>query len=359
MRTATLALLIAACGPTTSVEEDARSISIDTDWTYSGTVHSGEAREAPISPAPQRRVYAFFAGATAQAPIDVDFTVAGDMPVRVALLAPIDGGGNRAVVGSAGYSEATDVAIVHAHLTQAGAYRIVIASFNRAYEGTFALVTRCAGGACENLDALVTPRAGALAADRMIEVRINPALINGQIELWGRGQRMGQAWTSQGLARIPVPAAERVADGDDLLLVVPGIDDGVPVRLWTRQGPGVRFDSLALNNAGNVLSGSGVAGFFEGQSIVALRNEVSLSILATQNLRTDLPGQEGTGLAEFDANLVIPLAALPRSGQLMSLGSIETASGNSLYVRWGCFEWGTLTPASCPAAAWASPVHAQ
>ena len=357
MRTATLALILAACGPTTSVEEDVRSISIDTDWTYSGTVHTGEVREAPISPAPQRRVYAFYAGATADAPIDVDFTVAGDMPVRVALLAPIDGGGNRAVVGSAGYGEATDVAILHAHLTQAGAYRIVVASFDRQYEGTFALVTRCVGGACYNLDALLTPRAGELAAARTIEVRVNPALINAQVELWAHGARVAQAWTSQGLAYIPVPAS--VTDGDDLLAVVPGVDDGVPVRLWTRQGPGVRLDRLSLNNAGNVLSASGVAGFFEGQTIIAVRNEVSLSILATQNMHTDLPGQEGTGLAEFDANLVIPLGALPHSGQLMSLGSIETASGNPIYVRWGCFEWGTLTPASCPAAAWASPSHVQ
>src|SRR5262252_7170049 len=102
MRTVTFALLLAACGPTTSLDEGARSIIVNTDWTYSGTVHTGEAQEARIFPAAQRRVYAFYVGATAQAPIDVDFTVAGDMPVRVALLAPLDASGNRAVVGSAG-----------------------------------------------------------------------------------------------------------------------------------------------------------------------------------------------------------------------------------------------------------------
>src|SRR5689334_22416954 len=169
MRTATFALILAACGPTTLLEDDVRSIVVDTDWTYSGTVHEGELQEARISPAPMRRVYSFFAGASAQAPVDVSFTVAGDMPVRVALLAPLDGAGNRATVGSAGYGEATDVAILRAHLTQAGSYRIVVASFDRAYEGTFALVTRCSGGACGNLDALVTPRAGALATERVIE----------------------------------------------------------------------------------------------------------------------------------------------------------------------------------------------
>jgi hypothetical protein len=223
-----------------------------------------------------------------------------------------------------------------------------VASFDRAYEGTFALVTHCSGGACANLDALVTPRAGALATDRMIEVRVNPALINAQVELWARGQRMGQAWTTQGVARIPVPAAERVADGDDLLIVVPGVDDGVPMRLWTQQGPGVRLDRLALENVGNRLHASGVAGYFEGQAIVALRHESDLAIIAQENLTTDLPGQEGTGLAAFDATLVIPVAQLPRAHELMSLGSIETASGNPTYIRWGCFEWGTLTPVSCP-----------
>jgi hypothetical protein len=229
MRTLALALLVAACGPTTFVEEDVQSITIDTDWTYSGTVHAGEAQQARISPAPQRRVYAFNAFATAQRPIDVDFTVAGDMPVRIALLSPLDAGGNRVAVGSAGYGEATDVAILHAHLVQSGSYRIVLASYNRAFEGTFALVTRCAGGACENLDALVTPRAGALATGRNLEVRVNPALINSQVELWARGQRVAQQWTSQGLARIPVSSV--VADGDDLLVVIPGVDDGVAVRL--------------------------------------------------------------------------------------------------------------------------------
>src|SRR5262245_33260650 len=222
MRTVTIALLVAACGPTTSLEDDVRSIVINTDWTYSGTVHSGEPQEARISPAPQRRVYAFYAGATAQAPIDVDFTVAGDMPVRVALLAPLDAGGNRAVVGSAGYEEAGDLAILHAHLTQSGSYRIVVASFDRQYEGTFALVTRCRGGACNALDAVVSPRAGALAANRMIDVRVNPALINAQVELWAHGQRLGQVWTSQGLAQIPVASAS-AADGDDLLVVIPGV----------------------------------------------------------------------------------------------------------------------------------------
>ena len=356
MRTAALALLIAACGPTIGVDESVRSID-DTDWTYSGTVHTGEVREARIAPASQRRVYSFYAGATAAAPIDVDFTMVGDTQVRVALLAPLDAGGNRAVVGSAGYGEATDVAVVHAHLAQSGVYQIVAASFNRASEGTFALAARCTGGACAALDALATPRVGALAADRNLEVRINPALINAQIELWAHGARVAQAWTSQGLATIPVPAS--VADGDDLLVAVPGVDDGVAVRLWTRQGPGVRMDRLALDNVGNRLSVSGVIGFFEGQATVALRREIDLDLIAQTNLTTDLPGQEGTGFDAFDTTLVVPLASLPRAGDLMSLGSIETASGVPLYIRWGCFEWGTLTPVSCPSRAWASPVHAQ
>src|SRR5215468_1910891 len=126
---------------------------------------------------------------------------------------------------------------------------------------------------------------------------------------------MGQVWTSRGLARIPVPSA--VADGDDLLIVVPGVDDGVLVRLWTLQGPGVRLDRLALDNAGNRLSASGVAGFFEGQTIVALRQENDLAVIAQENLTIDRPGQQGTGLAAFDATLIVPVAQLPRAGDLM------------------------------------------
>src|SRR5262245_42282820 len=132
MRTVALVLLVAACGPTTAVDDDVFSITIDTDWTYSGTVHTGEPREARISPAPQRRVYAFFAGATAQAPIDVELhLVSAEAPMRIALLAPLDGAGNRVVVASQGYTQPTQAPVLRAHLTQSGSYRIVVASFDR------------------------------------------------------------------------------------------------------------------------------------------------------------------------------------------------------------------------------------
>src|SRR5262249_47774751 len=146
---------------------------------------------------------------------------------------------------------------------------------------------------------------------------------------------------------IPMPSAERLADGDDLLIIVPGIDEGVPARLWTLGRPGA--SQLALPEESNVLSVSGVAPFFEGQATLALRSEPRGTILAQQNLATTLPGQQGTGLASFDAALTLPTGQLlPQRGEVVSLGTIGTASGRPMYARWGCVYWGSFTPALCP-----------
>src|SRR5579884_956258 len=117
MRTLGLVLVAAACAP--PLGSQSQSIEND-DWLPSGTLHAGDPHPDRISPANQRRVYRFFAGA----PADVTFTVASfDGPVRVAVLGP-----DQSVVGSAGYTTATQLAQLPLHLTASGGYQVVVAS---------------------------------------------------------------------------------------------------------------------------------------------------------------------------------------------------------------------------------------
>ena len=335
-------------------------------WDLAPTMHLGEAI---FDRAEQsgRRIHSLWAAGTEEDPVPLEITVesADGGPVRVAVLGPL-AGGNRPVLGAAGYASPTTVAAVSVELTATGQHLVVIGSHRLEREVFYTAVARCApdaGEACaaERVDLLATPKTGALVgedlgAEWLLRGELGGALaardFDLELELWASPP--AQRWNAEVVAvsvasgsQVNALVPGSVKPGDDLVLVAREAGGAVlDTGVRTRFAPAahlVRLDSILYGDLVAVTI-SGVTGYTEGVAELALRSVTRGHEIERVSLRAELPGQVGNGFGAFDATFAPELTGpdgelnpvLPRNGELLSVGWID---GNGGYRRLGCFEY--------------------
>lgn len=265
--------------------------------------------------------------------------------VRLVVLGP-----SGELLGADGVAEPLRNATVTLEIATPGEYIVLAGSHDLATATAYELTATCSGCGVSRIDALATPKAGALVGDmqRHIPMVLGDMLVGRdvEVELWASPPM--QWWNGElvALARgaqldTTVPSAVR--PGDDLLIVMRDesgrvIDTGVRTRYAPQQNAFARTDRVLY---GDTLRIAGVVGYFEGVAELRLLSETRQLELAHDVVRASKPGQEGNGLGAFDATFT-PTDAEP--GELVSIGVMN---GNGEYRRLGCFEFAG-EPRECP-----------
>jgi hypothetical protein len=338
-------------------------------WEAAATLHEGTT-VSDVAVAGSRRVHSLWVAgsSTNRVPLTIEAHAAGDGDVRIAVLGPLTNGA-RATLAADGYSSRTHEASVSIDIAEPGEHLIVIGSYGLESDTAYTLSASCAGCGESRIDALATPKDGALVGNdqRLVSMVLGDTLANYngdiEVELWasppmqpwnGEPIAVSQASGSQVNAIVP----DSVEPGDDLRLVVrePGgrlIDTGVMTRFAPEPTAFVRLDSILYGDIAS-LQIAGVVGFFEGVADLRLRSETRGIELAQDTQHVSRPGQLGNGLNAFDATFSPDLAVAATDGELLSVGTIN---GNGDYRRLGCFEYCnnlsglsscTGGPRSCP-----------
>ncbi|MBX3187764.1 MAG: hypothetical protein KF819_12145 [Labilithrix sp.] len=334
-------------------------------WAIAQTLHVGEVIEDHLAaPSPRephvRVVHPFFVRASREEPVTLHFDLEGENPVQAAVLAPIHEGA-RATVRAEGYATASKSLSFDVVLERTGVHLLAVATHRFEAANTIR-VSSSAASARGAEGAVVAPVSGSLAG-RTIAVELSRALGDEEIELWaspppyapGERRKVASARSAGGRATFRVSAD--VAEGDDLLVVVPAkapgtsipLESGVPVRLWTKSTPGIRFDRVGIGDLGNLLTFTGVLPFFEGRATLALysasRTEGGRPLhIGGAVVERDRPGQAGMGLARFDAEVTLPLFVdedelnprLPRTGEILAVGVVTEKPS---FAAVGCFRF--------------------
>ncbi|CAN5890535.1 hypothetical protein BH11MYX3_BH11MYX3_37790 [soil metagenome] len=350
-------------------------------WEVAPTLHVGE-RAFGQAATGGRRVYPVWLAGSVTTPVTLDVTATamdGD-DVRIAVLGPLRGG-SRAVLGAGGYAQPRGNVELTVDATTSGEHLIVVGSFDLARDTMFHVGTHCWDCVPGATDILAVPKDGALVAtgDRIIHAQLGDVLatrtFDVELELWASppahpwaATKVATAVASGGQLNVIVPAS--VHAGDDLRLVITDgagttLDAGVATRFMPTATALVRTDARIYGDTGMVQA-SGIVGLFEGRAPMSMRSETHHVVIADTTVVAERPGQVGNGFASFDATFAPELAdehgtlnpALPRNGDLLSIGSID---GNGGYRRLGCFEYcndlsgmATCTGGArtCPAASW-------
>jgi hypothetical protein len=350
------------------VESDVPSSEAKADgssWVVEESLHLGESRYGSVE-AGGRNVMPMWIAGTNEQPVSVALTVAGHDgdAVRVAVLGPLEGG-QRALLGAAGYDAASSTAEVTIDVTHPGQILVVVGSYALAEFASYDVSAQCANETCnaEVVDALAAPKLGGLIGTELddgsalIQTRLNDALSahdHFEVELWSSPP--GLRWDAQLIAVSESSGTQAnfllppgtLTEGDDLMFVVRA-GDALPIAergVWARFAPMphvfARLDALYYSDLGAV-SLSGVTGYFEGFDELSLRRVANDAELATTTLVANLPGTPGLGFGAFDATLMPEMFLdgkldpdLPKNGETLSVGRID---GNGGYHPFGCFEF--------------------
>src|SRR5690606_26050971 len=301
-------------------------------WHAAPTLHLGEAI-ADHAEAGGRRVHALWAAGSPEAPVVLEVAVqsADAADVRVAVLGPLTGDGEREVIAAAGYAERTRRAEVIAELSATGQHLVVVGAFRLESDASYTVTARCAPGAGEGcapgrVDLLATPKAGALVGEdlggeSLLRGELGAVLADRafdlELELWASPP--AQPWNAELVAVSVASGAQvnalvpgSVAPGDDLVLVAREaggevLDTGVAVRFAPDAQEMARLDSVLYGDLGSLVV-SGVIGYSEGVAELALRSETYGHEIRRVVLRAERPGQPGNGLGAFDATFAPDLA---------------------------------------------------
>lgn len=339
-------------------EELSESAFAGDDWHMGPSFHVGEVLTDTVLQKNVRIVHPLYLGATPEKPISLHFEGSSPSGAQIALLSPLKNG-KRTTLGSAGYGKPEKKTKFDARVTETGPYLLVVTTHKMAKADSVKLESWQVSGNENQVGAVVSPRAGALAS-RKVAVQLNPSIPDDvTVELWAEPPRslakserkkVGTVKSVGRKATFDVPKS--VVDGDDLLVVVPFLESGLRLRLWTKNTAGVRIDRLMTSDFSNVLSFTGVFPFFEGEADLDLRSEKRKDkagnpiLLGTKHIVRERPGQEGMGFAMFDEDIYLPLEIapgkfnpnIPKDGEILSVG-FGAFGEEGGYRRVACFEF--------------------
>lgn len=322
-------------------------------WEDAPTLHDG-TRVIDHAGARSRRVHSIWIAATNnnRTAVTIRAHAIGEASVRIAVLGPLADGA-RPVLAADGYASTKRTLEIPLLASQPGEYLVVVGSHDLATDTTYELSASCDGDGCgpSRIDALATPKAGALVGDsqRLVSAMLGDMLVERdfdvQLELWASPPM--QPWSAHKVATSTasgtqvnaiVPASVR--DGDDLRLVVKDgdgrvLDSGVTTRFSSRSTAFARTDAILYGDLTS-LQIAGVVGYYEGIAELVLRSEVRRADLAHTSLHADGPGDVGNGLGAFDATFAPEPGVAAHDGELLSVGFLD---GNGDYRRLACFEY--------------------
>ena len=359
-------------------EADFAGGKADASWDVAPTLHVGR-RQFDRAAAGGRRVYPVWIAGSASTPVPlaIGATAVDGASVRVAVLGPLQGG-QRAVLGAAGYTAPTGGVELELSVKTSGEHLLVVASHDLSSESFFE-VTTSSDASPDEVDVLSSPKAGALVATgtQIVQAELGRVLANRtfdvELELWASPPM--RPWDATKIAtsvasgtQINVIVPPTVQAGDDVRLVVrkaggPVLDAGVPARYAPEASAFVRTDAVLYGDLASVQV-SGVVGFFEGHATLELRNETRGGVIDADAAVVAMPGHVGNGLNAFDATFAPELTLpggglnpdLPHNGVVLSVGFLD---GNAAFRSLGCFEYcndlsgfETCTggPRACPTA---------
>jgi hypothetical protein len=322
-------------------------------WEPAATLHA-DTSLSDFASAGSRRVHSIWVSGSNnnRVPLTISAHTNDDSDVRIAVLGPLQNGA-RAVLAADGYSSRKRAVSVSLDVAQPGEHLVIVGSYNLATDTSYELSAACTGAGCgvSRVDALATPKDGALVGDtsRLVSMVLGDALVgygDVEVEVWAAppmqswaGQRLGVSEASGNQVNAIVPAS--VQPGDDLRLVVREagegriLDTGVTTRFAPQPSAFARLDSVIYSDLAGVQI-AGVVGFFEGVADMRLYSETLHREIARDRLDVTRPGQVGNGLNAFDATFLPELSLAAHDGELLSVGYIN---GNGDYRRLGCFEY--------------------
>jgi len=331
---------------TSSPEPDAEPVT----WQPGATLHGDEPLVDRAVAGTQRGHSLWLSGSNMnRMPIAISARTVESGTVRLVVLGP-----SGELLAADGAAEPTSSASVTLEVAAPGEYVVLAGSHELDSDTTYELTATCAGAGCgvSRIDALATPKAGALVGDaqRNVSMLLGDMLVGRDVDVevwasapmqWWNGERVAVARADGAVLDAALPA--QLQAGDDLLIVVRDrdgrvLDTGVRTRYAPQANAFARTDRVLY---GDTLRIAGVVGYFEGVADLRLYSEAHHEQLGRDVVHADKPGQDGNGLASFDASFD---AGHAEPGELLSVGYM---TGNGDYRRLGCFEFAG-EPRACP-----------
>ena len=309
-------------------------------WQAAATLHGDEPLLARAAAGMHQGHSLWLSGSNMnRMPITISARAVDGDSVRLIVLGP-----SAELLAADGVAEPLRDASVTLEIASPGEYTVLAGSHDLATATTYELIATCSGPGCgvSRIDALATPKAGALVGDvqDQISMVLGDMLVGHDVSVelwasppmqWWNGELVAHARGAQLDATIP----SAVRPGDDVLLVMRNdtgrvIDTGVRTRYAPQRNAFARTDRVLYGDTVHI---AGIVGYFEGVADLRLRSETRQLELARDVVRANKPGQEGNGLGAFDASFT-PTDAEP--GELVSVGVM---TGNNEYRRLGCFAF--------------------